>query len=396
MATEPGTPLPRALNHIGALLCLTHLAAVFRWVTAEDVFELLTSPNEPFAICWPLLDGCAGWRPWSPWTVFGVMGLQAAGSAVGTLLFLFQRAHPARVLLTVLLLIRMGVQLQDYRLSGNYHHIPQLVTAAFLWWPHPQLFLRVLLVGLYVCAASLKLNEEWLTGAVFYYRPDWPRWLLQAGCVAVILMEGLLVFGLLLRGAVFWCAWATLLVFHVVSYVFVGWFYPLEMVLLIGTFVLLLRVPHLPTPFEPPGARAWPSSTWLGVILLAMAQAAPAAFVGDSALTGEGRLTALTMFDARAECHSRVTLHGGPPTLPPPAEQQVWDVRIRCDPLVHRAYIRHVCDHIFPATPGVTMDYRLKSRRSVDTTFVVIMDVKDACHADLSYAPWRHQPWILP
>ncbi len=151
-----------------------------------------------------------------------------------------------------------------------------------------------------------------------------------------------------------------------------------------------------PQPFEPPGARAWPSSTWLGVILLAMAQAAPAAFVGDSALTGEGRLTALTMFDARAECHSRVTLHGGPPTLPPPAEQQVWDVRIRCDPLVHRAYIRHVCDHIFPATPGVTMDYRLKSRRSVDTTFVVIMDVKDACHADLSYAPWRHQPWILP
>src|SRR5436309_1795448 len=167
--------------------------------------------------------------------------------------------------------------------------------------------LRVLVTLFYFWAGTLKLNWEWISGAGLY-RPMWPfsGGGVVAACAYVIVLELGVAWGLLAgRAWIFWAAFAQFLVFHALSWQVVGFFYPLLMFAILAIFPLSRLVP----PRDPPeglltalcrGREVWP--VYARAALLPLLQLIPYAFPGDRTLTGQGRLYALHMFDARATC----------------------------------------------------------------------------------------------
>jgi hypothetical protein len=209
-------------------------------------------------------------------------------------------------------------------------------TAAFLLVPNKRETLQLLLVLFYFWAGTLKLNWEWLSGAALY-RPLWlftGRGIIVA-CAYVIVMELVVVWGLLARDRrIFWLCFAQVLVFHVFSWAVVGFFYPLLMFGLLAIFPLCRLIPA-PRPGASRGeailrGRLSRSAALVALVFSAM-QLSTHLYPGDTAITGEGRLFALHMFDARVECDARIVLKlkDGRRVDHELADQ---GIRTRCDP----------------------------------------------------------------
>jgi len=126
------------------------------------------------------------------------------------------------------------------------------------------------------------------------------------------------------------------------SWPVVGFFYPVLMFMLL-TLVLLDRLQ--PSASSAPGLleRLWRGTARTGAYIVligfSLFQLFPYTSPGDRAITGEGRIYGLHMFDARVECKAQATVRDRAgavhsvnlrPGLPP---------RMDCDPLViyHRA-----------------------------------------------------------
>lgn len=143
----------------------------------------------------------------------------------------------------------------------------------------------------------------------------------------MVVLELVLVWGCLSRRrSIFWVTLLQLALFEVASVPIVGLFYPLLMAGLLTLFWLsrpgpealraapsaesrvdrsLLWVGPGLAALKKAGAGAW--ALWLFFSLL---QAVPRLFPGDTAITGEGRLFALHLFDAKVECVSRSAFAG--------------------------------------------------------------------------------------
>ena len=169
----------------------------------------------------------------------------------------------------------------------------------------------------YFWAGTLKLNWEWVSGGALYR----PLWLLTgpavvAACAYVVVLELVIVWGLLSRRSwIFWSSLAQVLLFHVMSFAVVGWFYPLLMFALLAIFPLARCIPGAPP--EPASASASSGgacrgrrSRWRS--RFSLVQLTTHLYPGDTAITGEGRLFALHMFDARVVCEAG----GHAPKLP--------------------------------------------------------------------------------
>jgi hypothetical protein len=225
----------------------------------------------------------------------------------------------------------------------------------------------------------LKLGRDWLTGAALYAKP-WlvPEALVPAACVYVIVLEMVLVWGLLsrrprLRHAVL----VQLALFHVTSFTVVGWFYPL---LMFGLLSILL--------FEDRGLEPEERRAFVGTAAaFAAFQLVPWAFPGDSALTGQGRLFALHMFDARVVCTGGAKVGATDVALSSTEDEQ----RTRCDPIVILARTRQLCRDDARAKIDVAID----ARRATDAVARPLVRIEDACRTRPEYAVWRANAWIV-
>jgi hypothetical protein len=74
----------------------------------------------------------------------------------------------------------------------------------------------------------------------------------------------------------------------------------------------------------------------------------PRAFPGDSAVTGEGRVFPLHMFDALVECEATITYHlaDGRTRADPLDETKRTPHRSRCDPMIYFDMAKNECGHI--------------------------------------------------
>lgn len=389
----------RVLRAYGAALALTHLlTAVFWW--REDAGSMIHRAAEP--ICWALLPGCRSLRVFSePQIELMIAGYGLAAVLVAPLFARRRLTVHGYVGLVALTLFKLFVLALDFRLRRNQHYMALWVTGVFLLVPGRREALRVLLVLFYFWAGTLKLNWEWLSGGGLY-RPLWfirSREMIMAACAYVIVMELLVAWGLLsARRWIFWGTFAQLALFHVMSWPVVGFFYPVLMFILL-TLVPLDRLypsdssrPGLLGPLWRGTARA---STYVVLVGFSLFQLFPYTFPGDRAITGEGRIYGLHMFDARVACSVTATVQEQSgavrtislkPGLPP---------RMDCDPLVAYQRARNLCEGR-GLLPRDVADLRLRiaSRRTTESELRQVVDVPNFCTEMPPYRALRHNDWI--
>src|SRR5437016_2869165 len=359
-----------ALRWYGVALAFLHVVTYLYWVD-QRVVAFVHAQAEP--ICWPLVLECEKLRVLSAAGVALLLRAYFAAAIGAGLLFASGRLVPwAYAGLVLLNLLKLGVMLLDYRLRMNQHYMGFFAAFAYLLVPGKRDALRVLVTLFYFWAGTLKLNWEWISGAGLY-RPMWPfsGVALVLACVYVIVLELGVAWGLLAKRAwIFWAAFAQFLLFHALSWEVVGFFYPLLMFAILAIFPLSRAV----DPRDPPvglltalwtgRARRSVYATALGFSLL---QLAPYAFPGDPALTDEGRLYALHMFDARPICEGWAELHNADGTTTRRDLKLRLDTRIACDPIVYFNRARNLCrQRDLGRIAFQDLDLHLSARRATD------------------------------
>jgi hypothetical protein len=120
------------------------------------------------------------------------------------------------------------------------------------------------------------------------------------------------------------------------------------------------------------------------------------AFPGDEAITGEGRLFALNMFDARVVCHGSATFHlADGRTRDMVLSNRRYSQRISCDPILYFNLARNECRRLQARKPKtVDLDLHLMSRRTTDPELHEVIDLPNFCSSDVTYDMWRPNAWI--
>ena len=387
-----------ALRWYGVAMAFLHIVTYLYWVD-QRIVTFVHAQAEP--ICWPLLPACENVRVLSAGGVALLLRAYFA-AAIGTaLLFAFRRLVPwAYAALVLVNGLKLAVMLLDYRLRMNQHYMGFFATFAYLLVPGKRDALRVLVTLFYFWAGMLKLNWEWISGAGLY-RPMWP--FSGAGvivaCLYVIVLELGVAWGLLAKRAwFFWAAFAQFLVFHALSWQVVGFFYPLLMFAILAIFPLS----RLVAPRDPPeglfaalfkGREV--RSVYALTAFFSVLQLIPYAFPGDRALTGQGRLYALHMFDARATCVGWADLHNVDGTTTRRDLKLPLDTRIACDPIVYFNRARNLCRQRAAGHAAFTdLDLVLSARRSSENELRRVIDTKGFCAKRERYDPFRHNAWI--
>jgi hypothetical protein len=388
-----------ALRWYGVAMAFLHVVTYLFWVD-QRIVAYVNAQAEP--ICWPLVPACEQLRVLSaPGVALLLRAYFAASIGVG-FLFASRRLVPwAYAGLVLVNALKLAIMLLDYRLRMNQHYMGFFATFAYLFVPGKRDALRVLVTLFYFWAGTLKLNWEWISGAGLY-RPMWPfsGAGVVAACVYVIGLELGVAWGLLAKRAwIFWGAFAQFLVFHALSWQVVGFFYPLLMFAILSIFPLSRLVP----PGDRPegllaglcrGREAWPVYALASVFSLL--QLAPYAFPGDRTLTGQGRLYALHMFDARATCAGWADLHNADGTTTRRDLKLALDTRIACDPIVFFNRARNLCRQRDAGRLAFSdLDLFLSARRSSDGEMKRVIDTKGFCARGQRYDPFRHNAWIL-
>lgn len=372
-------PLLRAF---GSFLAFTHLLTAYFWL--DSYWGHIGHFTDHYPLCWPHLQGCESWVRMTPNQLFAVMGIYCAVAATSGALFYFSKWTRVAVLFLALAsLMKFALFQLDFRLSGNYHYMHFWVLAAYFLVPQKSLTIRFLILGFYFGAGLLKLNREWLTGSAVWENPYFSGSLLQAGCVYVVLLELILIFGLLSRRRwVFWATVAQLFLFHIVSYVIVYYYYPLMQLSLLSLFVMAERLS--PGDFRWVRAKElpWSSLALLGGFIAA--QTVPFVLGGDRAIDTRGRLVALSMFDALVECQYTSVAkfenpEGGMTERPQPRIYRL-EHRLNCDPHVLLTEAKYRCLQYEKNPSFRTLDISLKSKRKSDADFRQVFSFEDFCN----------------
>ncbi|MBX3185386.1 MAG: hypothetical protein KF819_00160 [Labilithrix sp.] len=378
-----------------AVLSLLHPLVAASWVRDRQIARLVTTEDY---VCWPLLPGCHALRaPLDPSSVYVLLAIYAALGLAGSALFFTRRRAAGFVAFAAACVLGLALYALDYRLRSNQAYMFGWIGIVFLFGRKVRDTAAVSLCLFYAWAGWLKLGPEWLSGAALYETPLLvPRALLPAACAYVVVLEIVVVWGLLsTRPVVRWSVYAQLVVFHVSSWKVVGFFYPLLMLGLTSIFPLSWLLERDASPSWRRLRAERPRETLAAAAVLSALQLVPRLYPGDTAVTGEGRMFALHMFDARVECEGYATLRaasGETSRVELVAPDEAF--RIRCDPVVIAANARNLCRKLAPRWASVRVDVAVDARRSTDPATAPLVRADDVCAKPLRYAAFGHNPWI--
>jgi len=386
-----------ALRFYGSALAFLHVLTFLSW-HRRPLENVIAAGRMP--ICWPFFENCAAYRLLDAGDVRAYLWVYLGLAVLGVLLFLLRRVSWAYGVLALLSLMAALVWLQDFQLRLNQHYMALIISLVFLFMPNKRRLLQYQIVAFYFWAGILKMNTEWLSGQALYAKPlGVPVSMLPEACAYVLVLETCLVFGVFARRAwIYRATLAQLVLFHLTSWTVVGFFYPMLMFAILSLFPLVRR---FPSADEAPGPRRLlrgrePASTLAFLSVFSFLQIVPWLFPGDSAVTGEGRLFALHMFDARVICEGEAVLHraaGRMDRLPlrPPVP-----LRIRCDPIVYLNLGRAICREGCSRTdPCISIDITLRSRRRTESALRPVMKIENFCQGGFAYDLWRPNRWII-
>jgi hypothetical protein len=386
------------LRVYGAGLALLHVLTFLFW-RQMGVESLAAHGAEP--ICWPLVSNCASLRVLSADQLHWLLRAYCAAALLVAPLFLRRRLVPYGYAgLIALSALKLLVLALDYRLRLNQHYMAFWATAVFLFVPGKRDALRVLLVLFYFWAGTLKLNWEWISGAALYR----PLWLITgsgvvAACAYVVVLELVVSWGLLAERAwIFWAALAQVALFHVMSWAIVDFFYPLLMFLLILVFPLGRLWPPAGAPrglLRPLLQGRLRAGTYVTAAAFSLFQLFPYTLPGDRAITGEGRLYALHMFDARIVCDAHATVLDRNGLVRDVDLRIAFLPRIDCDPIVAYNRARNLCEGRSSLDVAVVdLDLHLAARRTTDAVLHEVVNLPSFCRGAPPYRSLRHNAWI--
>lgn len=385
---------PCLQRHAWAILAGHVIVALY--FLDSDALSLLLSQNE--AICWPFFADCWQMRFDS---IVPIRLLLAGYGALIILMGIQLRRAQWRSWWWLLFCVNIylfGLVSLDYRYRANEFYMLFWLNLVFLGAPKKRWSVPLILVSFYVWAGALKLNHEWMSGAVLYH-PLWliPKRLTAAACVYVVVLEMVMSWGLLARRrATRLAVLAQFALFHFESLSQIHWFYPALMCSMLFWFLM----PALDWSPDDVSVRALftgraPVAGYVVTGIFAAFQLAPLAYRGDPALTGQGRTLALHMFQARQICEITGTLHWTDrapitidlrlPTLPP---------RTICDPVVYFNRIQNICRSRHDNPALLDVDFLMRVRRTTDASFRTIVDEAMFCAKNYTYSPVLDNKWL--
>ncbi len=383
----------RVLRTYGFFLVVVHFLTFYFWNhnVAFD-FYMNTAPSP---LCWSFMEDCSFWR--FPNRTAAMVSLWAyLGLAVVTFVLMWQgRLRAAYFGLLALFLVKYGLLLIDYRLMGNYHYMPFIIGAVFLFFPRKEIFIKVLIVTFYCAAGLLKLrNLEWMTGGAIYDVGSWPSWLVVIACSAVIYLEvGLSWFLLGRRSWMSWTVFGFFVLFHASSWYWVGYYYPTTMSCLLPIFPL---------------SWLWGEASgkvlvekrqthWALVVVVLIfwaAQFYPLLLSKDAAVTGEGRVLSLNMYDARVECDHILIAEYKDRYEEFASGLQPSAMRIRCEPYLYFSRAKAACESLKDQPDFKNVRLSLMVRRQTDAEFKEIVNIKDFCTGNYKFNSFGRNEWI--
>lgn len=392
----------RALCWFGAALALVNAVTAVFWLTRQPVADMLAPSVAP--VCWPFFEGCYRWRVLTP-NVLDVLVVSLLVVAVVNAA-LFVRPGTAVVaywLLAAVSAFKFALIAQDYRLVLNQHYMALWTVAVFLFAPAKRWALPCLLVLFYMWAGTLKLNADWLSGNALNgsmplgVAKEW----VPFACAYVVVLELVVAPMLLARNRyVFLAALAQFLLFHTVSYGVVGFFYPALMFLLLSVFVLFRLFPNRAggsadvTPVALVRMRG-PLASYALILMFSAFQIGPRLLPGDIAVTGEGRMFALNMFDAPVECIATARHHlETSEVLDRRIRPAFLQARIKCDPIIYFEASKFDCLRGRDDLPSPDFDLTIRSRRHGEPEFRTVASIPNFCSSNPTYSMVRHNEWI--
>ena len=385
----------RVASYGWALLC-GHFAVLLFFLDANRL-AILTKSDE--AICWPYFQNCWKFRFETQASVNILLLIYAAFIVISCLALNAARNRLFWVSLAVVNAFLFVILSLDYRLRGNQEYMLLWVNAVFLLWPAKRWAIPLIIMSFYFWAGMLKLNYEWLSGAVLYHDLYFiPPKFAWVACTYVVVLEMVLIWGLLAKRK--WVRWLTLgqlMLFHIESVSQVGWFYPVLMAALLSWFVLewlCYTKEQLPTL-----AKLWrgnaPRSVYALIMLFASFQLVPYLYHGDQPLTAQGRIFSLDMLQSRPVCDVHAVVHNMDQTtdvinllMPNLGARQV------CDPLIYFDRMTNLCRSHVNDPSFVDADFAMHSRRTTDQKMTIIADEKDFCRHHETYNMFSNNRWI--
>lgn len=384
----------RLITAYGWALIICHAVALaFLWQTR------LLSPTtaQVEAFCWPYFEDC--WQWCLPSFVAAQLALVVYLTSI---LFAAAALWHGRLRLFLLLLVVANLVLfclmsLDYRLRANEFYTLFWIQGVFVIFQYSRWAIPIAIVACYIGAGLLKLNTEWLSGSVLY-APLWgipPEWTPEA-CAYVVLLELVGIWGLLSRRLRWQVpALGQLVLFHLQSLSQIHWFYPALMASILSWFVLdrILGTddgrPDLGQFFRgsaPKGAYA----LLTGFLAL---QFVPDLYRGDSTLTGQGRVSALHMFEARQHCEVIAT-PATPGAAPRSLKLDHLSPRMVCDPLVYFNRAQNLCRSERAAAPSFDLHLLMRAKRKTDSSFTTIIDEPSFCAGQHECVLFGNNRWL--
>ena len=393
---RPGRDSGRAVALYAWGVLATHVSALLYFLDTR-LLSVTLDTVEP--ICWPYFESCWQYRFKSTDDIAAVLVIDlllivAAGVALA------QRARRTFTMLLVVLNVSLFALMSlDYRLRGNEFYMLFWLNVVYLCWPAKRWSIPLVIVSFYFWAGVLKLNYEWLSGAVLYHAlwgiPASLNWL---ACSYVVVMEMLVTWALLARRALlFWCALAQLALFHVESLSQIHWFYPLLMAAILSWFV----IDRLSGPDDGRAAltllvRLRAPRAAYGILgLFAAFQLTPYLYRGDRALTGQGRIFALHMFEARQVCDVTAVLHRtGAPDQTVDLKLPGLNPREICDPVVYFSRVENLCRSRTSDPALQDVDWTMKIKRTTDVAMTTVVDETGFCGNGYKYVLFANNAWL--
>lgn len=388
-----------AVRIYGALIMFGYFLCFVQW-RPMYIAKHMASPSEVY--CWPFFENCFAYRPFTADQVHLIIVVYGIIAFLGIPLFLSRKycalGYWWLVMTTV---FKTLIYVQDYALRMNQHYMLYFITLVFLFLPYKRQLLRVTMVLFYFWASTLKFNVEWMSGEALTTKPLGVPWrLLPASCVYAAILESLIVWGVLSANRrIFWFALSQLFLFHVMSWTVVGYFYPTLMFALLAIFPLTALIPD---PTEPKSllkslfTGQQPLVIYLFILFFSCLQLIPVVMPGDEKITGEGRLFALHMIDAKVRCQGAITLKfkdGTSQEISIPLKDSIK--RTQCEPAMNFSLAKRSC-YLYRADPNFkNLDIYYEARKATEENMRPLVDIKNFCDQDLSYHMLRPNDWII-
>jgi hypothetical protein len=382
----------RVLKLYGFFLIAIHFLTFHFWNhDAAYNFYLSQGPSQ---LCWSFFDTCTTWR--FPNATAAMVALHVyLALAVATFVVLWKgKVRWAYFGLMALYLIKYGLLLIDYRLMGNYHYMPFIIGTVFLLFPRKELVMKVLIATFYCAAGLLKLrNMEWMTGGAIYDVGGWPSWLVVLACSSVIYLEvGLSWFLLGRRSWMAWTVFGFYVLFHISSWYWVGYYYPMTMFCLLPIFPLGWIFEKEQAATQEVRTTHW--GLIATVLAFWAAQFYPLLLSKDAAVSGEGRVLSLNMYDARMDCEHMMIAQYKDRYEEFSSEGDAGALRIRCEPYVYFKRAKAACETLKKDPEFKDIRWSLAVRRQTDPQYQEIVNIKDFCTGNYSYNSLGRNEWI--